>query len=264
MWWLLLLIFSFILIGFWINVLKNKKDFKDEDTSTKTSYEIGERYEDKVYKILNEIASDIEVEHVPKGVKGVDFIVVFRMDNGDVSKLLIEAKDVQSYSIDWERKLNTYMIDNKFSGKAIIVSTVKKNNRPNDNGYWVSDVNEKIIIMDDSLLTNYIREEFARVVDDNKKKTSLSIKEQSLLEEKEKAQTIDRGFKSLLNEIKEGYKSFITKFTTKIDNNLNKIKNIKLSNDSKFKNVDIKKVENLTNQIKDLTNEVIEELEKEN
>ena len=156
------------------------------------------------------------------------------------------------------------MMDDEFPGKAIIVSTAKKNNRPNDNGYWISDVNEKIIIMDDSFLANYIREEFVRVVDNNKKKTSLSIKEQSLIEEKEKVQTIDRGFKSLLNEIKEGYKSFITKFTTKIDNNLNKIKNIKLSNDSKFKNVDIKKVENLTNQIKDLTNEVIEELEKEN
>ncbi len=260
--------FILILVSFGIFLFFNAKSKinKKVISETETSNKKGEEYEHKISEILNKISSDeIKIEHITKGIKGVDFVVEFTLNNGSKSNILIEAKNAKKYSLEWEKKLNDHIISkNNYPNvsKAIIVCTCNKNNRPELEGYWSSKINKKIVIMNDNILATYIKREFSKLKKENQEFLKLSSKDQELKKEEHIKEDLDEQFKSIIHQIKNAFNFFVTKFSTTIDKNLEKIKTMKLHDKSSYKNIDMEKIDNLSKQVKDLTNEIIEELDK--
>ncbi len=252
---LVIIIAFFIIVGLAFFALKSKK----KDGPSNSSYEIGEKYEDKIYRQLNSIASNISVEHMPKGVKGPDFILNFKTESGRNYKIVVEVKNVKTYSLEWERKLNDFMLENDYRNKGIIVSTVDKNNRIPDNKIWDSEINKKIVIMHDDVLTSYALEQLESFEKDSVKKSKLTVSEQKILEKENINEDNRIKFVSIIKIIEKNFAQFLKKFVN-INSNIKKLKKIDIDGDSKYSKINIDKIEDLSSQIEELTEELKDEL----
>lgn len=141
----LILIILFLGFCFLLFTTHNKKG------QTKSSFDIGETYEDKIAPILS-VIDYIEYKHMPKGAETPDFEISFILSSGFTSKLIIEVKDVNTYNLSWERTLNKYMIENQEFQSELIISTQDKNQRVPKNGIWVSKINKKYWLLTKNIL----------------------------------------------------------------------------------------------------------------
>lgn len=230
------------------------------NTQTENSFKIGENFENDIFLKLNNIASNINASHLPKGIKGADFILDIVTENGNKYVYMIEAKNVKTYNLEWERKLNEVLIETGHTGYGLIVTTKEKNQRKPSSRFWISDINKKIIIIQPEDLVDYIKNEAFALEEHSKKIAKMSISQQQEYKAKAIANDIDIKFESFLSTIKRTFIQINKKFSS-INSNISKMKKIKLTDDSKMKKYDIAKIENISNQIEDLTMELLDELE---
>lgn len=237
----LILVILFLGFCFLLFTTHNKKG------QTKSSFDIGETYEDKIESILN-IIDCIEYKHMPKGAETPDFEISFILSGGFISKLIIEVKDVNTYSLSWERTLNKYMIDNQEFQSGLIISTQDKNQRVPGNGIWVSEINKNILITNEKHLKNIIEKKYKLLEDEIVMKSKLSIEDQRIQIDMENLINYENKIGSFINPFLLNCKSSLKKFRKDSSLFFN-LKNIKKIKGSKYEELNISEINKIINEI---------------